>query len=112
MAACDWCASTKPGTAPRQILAKTGKRQSGESSWSKRMVGQRRPGESRSRFQRGANNFGLVAGEHVAVGKRGWRIDKFGSRKRPGRIDQMTATFFPITGRRQLGSDQVSFIGE
>src|SRR5437870_12963782 len=46
----------------------------------------------------------------MAVCKSGWSVNKFCSIERPGRINQMTATYFSIASRGQLSADQVSFI--
>src|SRR5258708_34870755 len=48
----------------------------------------------------------------MSISKSRWTINKFCSRKRPGRINQMASTYFPISSRGQLSADQVAFIGK
>src|SRR5262245_54702564 len=66
----------------------------------------------RPNFQLGANYLRLTASEHVTVSKRQRRVDEFGLPKGPSGLDEMSSTKLPVSSRRQLGTDQISFVRE
>ena len=53
-----------------------------------------------------------AAGEDMPVRESRGCVNIFSAVKRPGRVNQMTSTDFPISRRGQLSADQVPFIGK
>ena len=61
-------------------------------------------------LQRSANDLLLAASGGAAIGEGRGCINKFCARKRPRRIDQMTATDFAISLRRHFSAYQIPFV--
>src|SRR5438093_12858579 len=58
------------------------------------------------------NDLRLAPGEDMPVRESQGCVNIFSAVKRPGRVNQMTSTDFPISRRGQLSADQVPFIGK